>query len=73
MTSTWSNLEQGIFGMNVDILVNTPPSIAWFFIVGVPATGLVLIIAFLSNWFFKWRLRVRQQKQRDEDAHLKDA
>ncbi|MCJ1279693.1 hypothetical protein MMC21_007517 [Puttea exsequens] len=59
----------GIFGMNVDILVNTPPSLAWFFIISAPATVLVFIIALLSNVFFKWRLSVRERKKRDE-AHL---
>lgn len=52
--------------MNVDIFVNKPPSIAWFFIVSAPATVLVFIIAFLSNMFFKWRLDVRERKKRDE-------
>ena len=49
--------------MNVDIFIVKPPSIAWYFIVSIPATVLVLTIAFLSNAFAKWRRRVRYQGQ----------
>ena len=37
--------------MNVDVLLNNPPSIKWYFIVGILFAGLVLGVAFVAMWF----------------------
>ncbi|KAF6225254.1 hypothetical protein HO133_010451 [Letharia lupina] len=38
----------GIFGMNVDVLINKPPSIRWYFVAVIPFSALVLAVAFVS-------------------------
>ncbi|KAL2049114.1 hypothetical protein ABVK25_010626 [Lepraria finkii] len=48
----------GVFGMNVSILINNPPSIKWYFIVGISFAGLVLGVAFFATWFNKRLKRV---------------
>lgn len=37
---------KGLFGMNVNILADNP-SVKWYFIIALPATALVLIVALL--------------------------
>lgn len=49
--------------MNVDIFAVEPPSIAWYFMVSIPATVLVLTVAFLFHAFSKWRHRVCQESE----------
>lgn len=38
--------------MNVDILINKPPSIKWYFIIGVSCTVVVLAVVSLINWVY---------------------
>ena len=35
--------------MNVDVLINKPPSIRWYFVVVIPFSALVLAVAFVST------------------------
>ena len=49
---------QGMFGMNVDVLVNKPPSIRWYFAAVVPFSVLILAAAFLTTKVPK-RMRTR--------------
>ena len=41
--------------MNVDVLVNKPPSIRWYFGAVVPFSALVLAVAFVSTRINKGR------------------
>ena len=53
---------QGIFGMNVDVLIDEPPSIRWYFAAVVPFSALILALAFVST-------RVNQRRgARSEEA-----
>ncbi|KAF2133257.1 hypothetical protein P153DRAFT_363472 [Dothidotthia symphoricarpi CBS 119687] len=51
----------GMFGMNVDLLADNPP-IKWYFIIAIPATSLVLIVAILIR-SRKW-IRMRLSRPR---------
>jgi Mg2+ and Co2+ transporter CorA len=57
LSSTSTNVFhiQGVFGMNVDVLNNSPASIKWFFIVGISLTAVVLGIAFIAARINKQR------------------
>ena len=35
--------------MNVDVLINKPPSIRWYFAAVVPFSALILTVAFVST------------------------
>ena len=41
--------------MNVDVLINKPPSIRWYFAAVVPFSALILTVAFVSTRFNKRR------------------
>ena len=50
--------------MNVDVLVNRPPSIRWYFAAVVPFSALVLAVAFVSTAVNKHRrAKVQDGKQ----------
>ncbi len=46
--------------MNVDVLINKPPSIRWYFAAVAPFSALVLLIAFVST---KVTMRRRAESQ----------
>jgi hypothetical protein len=57
---------QGIFGMNVDVLINKPPSIRWYLAAVVPFSVLILAIAFVSTRLNKWKRSQAEKKQAAE-------
>ena len=48
--------------MNVDVLINKPPSIRWYFAAVVPFSALILTVAFVSTRVNK------HQRAKFEDA-----
>ena len=48
--------------MNVDVLINKPPSIRWYFAAVVPFSALILTVAFVSTRVNK------RQRAKIEDA-----
>jgi hypothetical protein len=62
--------KQGMFGMNVDILANNP-SIKWYFIIAIPFTALVLIIAVLirgRHWIKRNMIPTRNRTSSGEEG-----
>ena len=49
--------------MNVDVLVNNPPAIRWYFAAVIPFSAFVLAVAFVSTKVHKCR---RAKKQDDK-------
>ena len=63
-----------MFGMNIDVLVNRPPSIRWSFAAVVPFSALVLAVAFVSTAVNKHRRAKMQdgkQVSREKEASFK--
>jgi hypothetical protein len=61
------NTQQGMFGMNVDILANNPP-IKWYFIIAIPFTALVLILAVLIRGRHWIKSKVIPKKSRTRSS-----
>ncbi len=54
--------------MNVDVLINKPPSIRWYFAAVIPFSALVLAVAFVITKVN----RHRRAKYRDDKQSLRE-
>lgn len=51
--------------MNVDVLINKPPSIRWYFAAVLPFSALVLAVAFVST-----RINRRRRVEKQDDKQI---